>query len=215
MSEERRRRARIAVEIPCTLVGPSASAGGHIRDVSAVGAKVITAHRVANDDDPVELRSERLTVKGRVMYARERDGKILSGIQFLDLDAERYRNVVAFIEGALEGDGGGKRAHPRVQHRIEVVCRTSKRAKGMLHDISRGGMRILVEDTVAVGDELTAEITIGKLPEPLLLTGKVVRVKSDEAGEKHLAGVKLGDIPQESQGLLDRLLDALLKDKKG
>lgn len=215
MSEERRRRARIAVEISCTLLGPAASSGGHIHDLSGVGAKVVTAVRIANDDDPVELRAEGLSVAGRVMYARERDGKIVSGIQFLDLDAERYGKVVAFLETALEGDGGGKRAHPRVQHRIQVMCRTSKRAKGMLHDISRGGMRVLVEDSVAVGDELTAEVTIGKLPEPLLLTGKVVRVKSDEEGEKHLAGVKLENIPPASQALLDRLLDALLKEQQG
>ncbi|MBW2464753.1 MAG: PilZ domain-containing protein [Deltaproteobacteria bacterium] len=212
MSEERRRRARIAVEIPCTLVGPSATGGGHIYDFSSIGAKVITGHRVASDDDPVELRADGLTVNGRVMYARERDGKIVSGIQFLDLDAERYRAVVTFIEGALEGDGGGKRADPRVQHRVEVVCETSKRAKAMLHDISRGGMRVFIEDTVTVGDELTAEITIGTLSEPLLLTGSVVRVKSVDAGNKQLVGVKLGEVPEESQGLLDRLLAHLLED---
>jgi c-di-GMP-binding flagellar brake protein YcgR len=127
------------------------------------------------------------------------------------MDAEEFRAIEAFVESALGGDGGGKRAHPRVQHRIEVICKTSKRAKGMLHDISRGGMRVLVEDAVAVGDSLTAEILFGKLEKPLVLTGQVVRVKTDETGQKQLAGVKLGDVPEESQQLLDKLLKMLLQ----
>jgi len=211
MSEERRRRARIAIQLPCTLSGIDGPVQGEILDVSTIGAKVVTESRAANDDDDVALKAEGLQVAGRIMYARERDGKIVNGVQFMATDAEAYRSVEAFVAALMEGDGGGKREHPRVQHRVQVVCRTSKRAKGMLQDISKGGMRVLVEDVVKVGDELTAEITVGKLEEKLVLTGKVVRVKSDDAGEKHLAGVKLGDIPDDMRGLLDKLLAMIMK----
>jgi c-di-GMP-binding flagellar brake protein YcgR len=211
MSEERRRRARVAVQLPCTLAGPDKSAAGEIFDISTIGARVVTETQSAKDDDDVELSAEGLKVTGRIMYARERDGKVVSGVQFLAMDADIYRAVEAFVEATLEGSGGGKREHPRVQHLVQVMCRTSKRAKGMLQDISKGGMRVLVEDAVKVGDNLTAEITVGKLKDPLILIGKVVRVKSDASGEKHLAGVKLGDIPPESQELLDKLLSMVLK----
>ena len=211
MSEERRRRARVAVQLPCTLTGPDKSVAGELLDISTIGAKIVTRDRAAKDDEDVKLEAEGLEVAGRIMYARERNGSIVSGVQFMALDADLYRAIEAFVDAALEGSGGGKREHPRVQHRVQVVCRTSKRAKGMLLDISKGGMRVLVEDTVAVGDSLTAEITVGKFPEPLVLTGEVVRVKSDEKGEKHMAGVKLGEIPDESKALLDKLLARLLK----
>ncbi len=211
MAEERRRRARVSVQLPCTLKGPETSAKGEILDISTIGAKVRAPERAAGDDDEVTLVTDGLEVVGRVMYARERDGMVVSGIQFLAMDAEDFRAIESFVTGTLEGDGGGAREHPRVQHRVQVVCKTSKRAKGMLHDISRGGMRVMVEDTVEVGDSLTAEIKVGKLDTPLVLTGEVVRVKSDAKGEKHLAGVKLGDIPPESQQLLDRLLSMILK----
>jgi c-di-GMP-binding flagellar brake protein YcgR len=211
MSEERRRRARVAIQLSCTLRGPDASASGEILDLSTIGARVKTSEHAAKDDDDVVLAAEGFEVSGRVMYARARAGEVVSGVQFLAMDADEFRAIEAFVESALGGDGGGKRAHPRVQHRIEVVCKTSKRAKGMLHDISRGGMRVLVEDAVAVGDSLTAEIRIGKLDKPLVLTGEVVRVKTDESGQKHLAGVKLAEVPAESQKLLDKLLKMLLQ----
>ncbi len=211
MSEERRRRARVSIQLPCTLKGPETSAQGDILDISTIGAKVVTPEKAAVDDDDVTLSTDGLEVTGRVMYARERDGKWVNGVQFLAMDAEEYGQIESFVEGVLEGDGGGKREHPRVQHRVQVMCKTPKRAKGMLQDISRGGMRVLVEDTVKVGDSLTAEIMVGKLKDPLVLSGEVVRVKTDDAGEKHLAGVKLGDVPPDSQRLLDKLLATLLK----
>jgi c-di-GMP-binding flagellar brake protein YcgR len=211
MSEERRRKARVSVQLPCTLKGPETSAKGEVLDISTIGAKIVTPEKAAGDDEDVTLVLDGIDVDARVMYARERDGKMVSGVQFMAMDAEAYRAIEAFVEGVLEGDGGGNREHPRVQHRVQVLCKTPKRAKGMLQDISRGGMRVLVEDTVKVGDSLTAEITVGKLKEPLVLTGEVVRVKSDDKGEKHLAGVKLSDVPPDSQRLLDKLLATLLK----
>lgn len=211
MSEERRRRARVAIQLPCTLKGPDKSAEGQIHDISTIGARVVSSERAADDMQDVELVTKGLEVSGRIMYSRERDGKFVTGVQFMAMDADLYRSVEKFVEDTLSGDGGGKREHPRVQHRVQVVCKTSKRAKGMLHDISRGGMRVLVEDVVKVGDELTAEIKVGNLEKRLVLTGEVVRVKSDEAGEKHMAGVKLGDVPEESRALLDKLLTSILK----
>jgi hypothetical protein len=209
MVEERRRHARVAVERRCTLVGPAGIVDGTMRDFSRVGAKIATDERVAAEGERVELRCEDLVVPARVMYSRPRDGKILSGIQFVEVDAARDRALTAFLEAMLAGGGGGQRAHPRVQLRARVVCSSPRRATGVLQDVSRGGIRVLLDQPAQVGDEITVEVVIGKLDRPLVLAGSVVRVESDDESERHVAGVRLGELTPADASLLAKLLAAL------
>jgi len=216
MSIERRRHARIAVDQACVLKGPGGTCGGEMRDVSLVGARIVTAERPAADYESLELSVEPtegrggLTVKARVMYGKERDGAIVLGIQFLDMDAETHRAVHRFVEAALAGTGGGNREHPRVHHRLEVACRTPDRARAVLENVSKGGMGVALAQSVAVGDEITISVTVGRLETPLVLPGEVVRVRKDDAG-RHLAGVRFGKLSPETEQLLEKLLAAIVE----
>lgn len=216
MSAERRSHARIAVEIPCTLSAASGECDALMRDISAVGAKLVSATRIADDYEGLELRVEPagahagLLVKARVMYQRERDEGIVTGVQFLDLDADAHRALTSFLAAALGGEGGGLRKHPRVSRRIEIVCSTKKRAKAVLEDISRGGVAlVLPADEAALGDPIEVSVMIGKLDRPLELRGEVVRTALDAEGNCH-CGVRLHELTPGSAKLLDKLLGILV-----
>ena len=143
------------------------------------------------------------------MYFRERDGAVIHGVQFLELDADKHRALGAFIEAVLRGGGGGDREHPRVQRRVEVVCKTKTRARAVLQDISKGGLRVAIDDLeVSQGDEIEIAVSIGKLPKPLALHGRVVRT-SDVDGLR-FAGVRLDALDAADAALLDQLLTALV-----
>jgi Tfp pilus assembly protein PilZ len=197
------------------MKGSGGTHAGTLVDISAVGAKVVTTVRVAEDRESIELvlegkdGSPSLVLAARVMFARERDGKISSGVQFMDLDAARHRALHAYLAGALEGDGGGSREHPRISHRVDVTLKTPDRARAALDNISRGGFGVVADFEVAVGEPLTVFLRVGKLETPLELPGKVVRTKPMDKG-RHQVGVKLDPLPPASQKLLDELLAALV-----
>ena len=216
VSEDRRSHARVAVEIPCTLSGPAGDTEAVMQDISAVGARVVSPTLVADDYEELELSvesdgaSEGIRVKARVMYHRSRAEGIAAGIQFIEMDAATHRSVTGFLAAVLAGEGGGAREHPRVSRRIDVVCLTKTRARAMLEDISRGGIRVMLEDgTAEPGDQIEVIVTIGKLDRPLSLQGAIVRTKLDEEGHCH-AGVRISALTPATEALVAHLLKALV-----
>lgn len=217
MSEERRRSARVAVEIACSVRGDGGEAvEATMRDVSAVGARLVVPEPVAEDLAPLELDVPEtdgrpsLRVGGRVMYHRDRPEGIVLGVQFIDMDAAIHRRVGDFLEAILGGEGGGQREHPRVAQRIEVSCRTKDRAKAVLEDISKGGLRLRVPEEMDAGEPIEVAIAFGKLDEPLTLSGQVVRTKRVDDG-RVFAAVKLDELSEANAQLLERLMSALVR----
>ena len=216
---ERRSSPRLAVEIPSPVELDGETHAGVLRDVSAVGARVETTDRLAeNARAHLVLRVAEasdvpeLTVSGRVMYSRERDGRIHTGIQFIELDAERHRAVHAFLTAIVDRDGGGDRAHPRVHHRHELVAQSKTEVRAYLNDISAGGLSITMEEPVTVGDEITTSFKVGSL-RALVLPGEVVRVEQNDDGS-HRIGIELGELDDETNALLKKLIKALLSPAK-
>lgn len=210
MGEERRRAARIAVQIPCRARGERAEVEAVLRDVSAVGARLVVPEPVADDLGAVALEvpagdaHEGLSVRGRVMYHRDRPEGVVLGVQFLDLDADGHRALMRFLEAVLEGEGGGDREHPRVAHRVEVTCRTKDRAKAVLEDVSKGGLRLRVPEALPPGEPIEVSLTVGKLDRPLSLSGEVVRSETVD-GEVY-AAVKLDELAGADAAMLEKLL---------
>ena len=221
MGIERRRHARIAVDQSCTLQGSAGTVEATLRDISMVGAKVVSARPAAAELERVELSVEPaaghggVRVEARIMYQRERDGVTSSGIQFMGMDAEVHRRVTELVEAMLFGEGGGQREHPRISHRVEVVCATKGRARAVLQDISRGGVRLTLgaDQSVVDGQAITVTVSVGKLDKTLELRGHVVRVVTDAAGVRH-AGVRLGPLDDGTEKLLYQLLKILVGSEK-
>ena len=84
------------------------------------------------------------------------------------------------------------------------------RARAVLQNVSKGGMGLAVSDPVSADDEITISVTVGKLKTPLVLPGKVVRVRTDDQG-RHLAGVRFNELSAESTALLEKLMHALVE----
>lgn len=212
MGDERRRAARIAVEVPCRATGAHAEVDAVLRDVSAVGARLVVPEAVADDLEPVSLEvpagesHEGLSVKGRVMYHRDRPEGVVLGVQFLDLDAEGHRRLMRFLEAMLAGEGGGQREHPRVSQRIDVTCRTKARAQAVLEDVSKGGLRLRVPEEMDAGEPIEVSVTFGKLDAPLSLKGRVLRTKTSSDG-RVFAAVKLDPLEEDAEAMLEKLLE--------
>jgi hypothetical protein len=214
VSDERRRFPRLALERSCTLRGAGDSQEAKLVDISAVGARIVSASRPAGDRESLEIVLPRddgpaLSLTARVMYSRERDGSVVAGMQFTDLDADRHRALLVYLGQALDGDGGGARQHPRLTHRVPVKLSTPKSTRAALENISRGGVAVIVDEPIAVGDPLTITLSIGKMETPLELEGTVVRVKPTGDGRTQ-AGVRLVELLPEAQALLDELLEYLV-----
>src|SRR5688572_24373638 len=82
----------------------------------------------------------------RSVMAPERGRELLGmGFQFSNLRPEQQRVLHGFVAKLLEGNGGERRAYPRVSHRVVVQCTAVREVKAVLRDLSLGGARLFVE----------------------------------------------------------------------
>jgi hypothetical protein len=207
---ERRSSPRLAVELPATVEVEGAARDAIVRDVSAVGAQLETSVELGEARKaevvlriPETAQLPGLEVVGRVMYSRLRYGRVRSGIQFTELDAAGHRAVHALLQAVLGLPGGGDRSHPRLHHRHTLVCRSKEEVRAHLNDISRGGLSVISEGTLTVGDLITTSLVVGSL-RPLELPGRVVRVSGSKIG------IELSTLSPETDALLQKLMTALL-----
>ena len=128
------------------------------------------------------------------------------GLRFVIVEPVQQEQLRAFVTSALEREGRGKRKHPRVSRRVDVVCRTADQFRAVMENISRGGLAIrchtaLVVDEVVIID-VSAQSAVG---ETLELSAQVMHVRTLDAGEFHV-GLKFQPLPKEKMAALDALL---------
>jgi len=214
MSDERRAHARISVEHACVLLGPEETCAGLVRDVSPVGAQVVAERPVAPEDGDLLFRIEaqegrqELDVRARVIYARQRLGELVMGLQFVDMDAATHRAVHAYVDAVVAGSGGRQREHPRVQVQVGVVCQTKSEIQAVMRDLSQGGLSVELDEQVETGEPITVTITLGSLPKPLQLSGEVVHVRTLPTGRQHV-GVRFSQLVGDAKATLRSLVTSL------
>lgn len=215
---EQRAHARIETDLVGTLRVDRGASSARIRDLSVAGALVMAPPGLAAAGAAVILELEGsggspLSLNARVIW---RDAHLTGGhygLQFESLTPPQTEGLRRCLDQVLLGRGQGTREYPRVHRRIGVEVKSLEHASAMMLDISRGGLGIISDTPVVLGDhlELLIEFSLEApgLDQPLSLPSDVVRVSPAAAGQYQI-GLKFAPLEAARQQQLDGLIRALL-----
>lgn len=101
-------------------------------------------------------------------------------------------------------DFSERREHPRVGIAMPVRYRGIRQSSdsainAITRDISRGGIRILVDEFISVFTRLVVEISIPSVIRPIKVVSKVAWVCKRPYGDQYEVGMQFIDIPQEDR----------------
>lgn len=214
--DERRAHARLALDIPCTLITEDGTWEGRILDLSYGGASISAPSQLARIGEVVMvepasasgLRLPRFVVT--VVSLMKEKAADRWGAQFSRLSPEQHAVMTQFIDGMLVGAGIGNRKVLRAYHVLEVACRTSQPFRASMTDISRGGMAIRCLRPLAPGEPITVSLTKPGFDRTLELHGTVANAR-DVGGGVHRAGISYAPLTADEEALLSQFIVFLLR----
>jgi Tfp pilus assembly protein PilZ len=177
---ENRVHARIHVSTKVEVATPAGMVEAELRDLSKGGACFQIAHPVGGLGETVELllpsldKSE-IAVRGQIIRVTPLpSGMKEYGVRFDAVEPSMRQQLLDLIEVLLSASGGGRRSHPRVARRIEVRFGQLLDLKGILEDISKGGLMMTVNEPLVLYEEV--DVTVPDLAgaELLILHARVV-----------------------------------------
>lgn len=141
---------------------------------------------------------------------------LLTTIYLVVIRSERSETDRRLPKGRLYGlpPGAERRRAPRIQATVLVQYRVLSggvAGQAKTQDISRGGLRLLVDERLYPGTELELKLHFLEVPQPVVATGRIVWMREipqvvDQTPVRWFAnGVQLTAVPPEIQGILDRL----------
>ncbi len=133
---------------------------------------------------------------------------IVMTVQFMVGEASVRRDVDALLTLLLGGDGGGLREHPRVSYGMPITLGEPP-FKGELLDLSMGGLSLVTDGPVAVGERLRVRIPHPSGHRHLVLLGLTVSRKPDPKGAR--VGVRFDPLPDDVRAELSAALSELLR----
>ncbi len=212
---EQRKHARIETGIVCSVATSVDAFEAHIANLSKGGAGVIGPKGAAKVGETITLMLERVTpdgltlaVPGKVVRTEPRDELSLYGVQFAALPPEEEAQLVELLQHVSHGAGQGRRSHPRVAARVEVNCRTEGIFRGMLNDLSKGGMSVKTLRDVELGKTMSVSFGVPGLKSIVEVSGEVVSSQKLEHGFR--LGVKFKPLTKTDLSQVEHMLDALL-----
>lgn len=83
--------------------------------------------------------------------------------------------------------------------------------KGIMVDLSGGGMRIKLQETLGMGDLIQVRMPIGE--DVLSLKGKVVRVEFDDENKLYMCGINFVDLDEKVRDKLIRFIFQVMREQ--
>jgi c-di-GMP-binding flagellar brake protein YcgR len=211
---ENRVHARIHVSTKIEVATPAGMVEAELRDVSKGGACFQIAHSVGEVGETVELflpsldKSE-IAVMGQIIRVTPLpSGMKEYGVRFDVVEPSMRQQLLELIEVLLSASGGGRRSHPRVARRIEVRFGQLLDLKGILEDISKGGLMMTVNEPLVLYEEV--DVTVPDLAggELLILHARVVnqRELKRETGTAWRVNLEFTQMRPEAKSCVDALL---------
>ncbi|MFH0771873.1 MAG: PilZ domain-containing protein [Candidatus Omnitrophota bacterium] len=101
-------------------------------------------------------------------------------------------------------DFSERREHPRVGVAMPVSYRGIRQSgdsamNAITRDISRGGIRLLVDEFISVFTRLVVDISIPSTVKPVRVVSKVAWVRKRPHGDQYEVGMQFIDIPEEDR----------------
>lgn len=214
-SSGKRKHARIESSIVCNMATATDLFEGVVANLSKSGAAIIASLTAAEVGETVTLMLERdegllvLSLPGTVTHKDEQDGRARYGVEFDPLPPDEESQLGLLLQLLLNDRGQGRRAHPRVSARIEVVCRTESIFRGWVSDLSRGGLSLRCIRDVPVGDPIEVSFGVRGLNRLVELACEVMSSQPVEGGFR--LGLQFAPLSATEQAQVNRSLDLLLE----
>lgn len=161
---EKRRHARISALLDAQLEANGEQAVCRVRDLSLGGALVECSHLQVRLRQAVVLMLPPLEnkgpapVPGKCVRFNVEAGVVRYGLEFAP-DIPDRTALVAWLRALQHVPGpDDRRVSPRIRRRVEVKLFGSVECKGVLDDISAGGMAYVGSQALAVGETVTVEL---------------------------------------------------------
>lgn len=217
MSEplDQRKHARIESSLVCNMATGTEVFEGVVANLSRGGALIMASRSAAAVGDTVTLMLEReegllsLSLPGTVVRKDEDEERARYGVEFEPLPPGDESQLTMLLQLLINGRGQGRRAHPRIAARIEVVCRTESLFRGWVNNLSRGGLSLRCARDVPVGDPIEVSFGIRGLNRLVEVDAEVVSNHPVEGGFQ--LGLQFAPLSAEEQAQVNRTLDLLLE----
>lgn len=212
MGEEQRVHARVESDVACEVHGAAGKLSGRLEDLSHGGALLVARRGATAVGEELALvlpsagaMGGTFVVGARVIWSAVRQDSERFGIEFTRKGPEQALALGTLIGVVLAGRGRGSRAHPRVRHRMEVVCHTSGEFTAVASSLSMGGIGIECDQLLPLESPITVECYLEGVPEPLELAGRVANVAALDDGRARV-GVRFDSLDDRRRGALAELL---------
>jgi c-di-GMP-binding flagellar brake protein YcgR len=213
--KDKRSHARIEASLACNMATATEVVVAVVTNLSKGGAAIIASRSAAEVGETVTLMLERdeglvtLSLSGVVVHKHEEEERGLYGVEFEPLPPGDDAQLGLLLQLLVSGRGVGRRNHPRVSTRVEVVCRTESLFRGWVNDLSRGGLSIKSVRDVAVGDPISVSFGVRGLKRLVEVSGEVMASQQVEGGFR--LGIQFEPLEVDEQAQINRALDLLLE----
>lgn len=211
---DKRKHARIESSLVCTMATAADALDAVVANLSKGGASLLAGLGAAEVGDTVTLMLERaeglvaLSLSGTVVRKEVQGERARYGVEFDSLPPDDAAQLGILLQLLLKAAGQGRRAHPRVATRVEVTCRTESIFRGLVGDLSKGGLGLKSPRDVAVGSPITVSFGVAGLKGLVEVSGEVVSNQPLDGGFR--LGVHFGALSATEQAQVNRTLDLLL-----
>lgn len=213
-STDKRKHARIESSLVCNLATATDVFPAVVANLSKSGAAIIASLGAAAVGETITVMLEReeglvtLSLPATVVRKDEQDQRAQYGVEFEPLPPGDEAQLDLLLQLLVTGRGQGRRAHPRVSTRVEVVCRTESIFRGWLSDLSKGGLALKSVREVALGSPIAVSFGVRGLHRLAEVSGEVVSSQPVEGGFR--LGVHFVPLSATEQEQVTRTLDLLL-----
>lgn len=217
--KELRAHPRISAPVRACLINEKGERSEiPVRDISLGGIFLFTPNLVAavgevrtielGTPDGAFFLSMRAEVVRAVM-APDTNELLGIGLQFTAIEPDQKARLGQLMAKLIDGNGGERRAFPRLAFRVKVICDGQVSATALLKDLSLGGAGLWLDTPVAIGQEVTLQVEGGKTP--LKIPGRVVSTRWPRNDEPFAqAGVQFTSLTDEQTTDLKAFLRTLL-----
>lgn len=195
-----------------TKTPDAAPVPAQLMEISPGGALLVVQDELGVVGDSIELvlphTDQGLRVPGEITRAARRDDDRLIAVRFTLTETVAQEELNRVCAAMLCRGGGGRRAHARVAHHMEIWYGDQAELRAILQNISQGGLLMVTVDDPPKMDE-TVQVVIPTPPaDELILMARVVHFETH--AETDWVGLQFEAISNETRGRVESLLYLLL-----
>jgi len=216
--EENRVHARIHVSTKIDVASPDGMVEAELRDLSKGGARFFASESAGQIGETIELflpalDGSDIAVMAQIIRNELSDGGRMVAVRFDAVEPAMQRALSDLIELLLSSTGGGVRKHPRVAKRIEIRFGQLGELRGILQDISQGGLLMSIPEPLSLYEEVDVIVPDLGGRELLTLHARVThqRKVQRDSGPVYQVGMEFADMRPEARGCVEAVLHAVME----